>query len=56
MLKLRYYCQGQGKEEIRKLLTNIEAKHGITYETRKFLVIFHVMKAILKLVAKEFYP
>lgn len=32
MLKLRYYCQGKGKEAIRKLLTDIDAKHGITYE------------------------
>ncbi len=33
MLKLRYYCQREGKEGIRKLLTGIEAKHGISYET-----------------------
>jgi flagellar motor switch protein FliM len=32
MLKLRYYCQGEGKEEIRKLLTDVKKKHGITYE------------------------
>lgn len=32
MLKLRYYCQAEGKEEIRKLLTDIEAKHNILYE------------------------
>ncbi len=33
MFELRYYCQGEGKEEIRKLLTDVEAKHGISYET-----------------------
>ncbi|MFZ6016831.1 MAG: hypothetical protein ACOYU0_04300 [Nitrospirota bacterium] len=32
MLKLRYYCQGEGKEGIRKLLSDIKEKHGITYE------------------------
>jgi hypothetical protein len=32
MFKLRYYCQGEGKEEIRKLLTDVKKKHGITYE------------------------
>lgn len=32
MFKLRYYCQGEGKEGIRKLLIDIEEKHGITYE------------------------
>ena len=32
MFKLRYYCRGEGKEEIAKLLTNIREKCGITYE------------------------
>ena len=32
MFKLRYYCQGEGKEEIRKLLTDIGEKYGLTYE------------------------
>lgn len=32
MFRLRYYCQGEGKEEIRKLLTDVEAKHGVPYE------------------------
>ena len=32
MFKLRYYCQGAGKKEIRKILTDIQKKHGITYE------------------------
>jgi hypothetical protein len=32
MFKLRYYCQGEGKVEIRELLTDIKAKHGISYE------------------------
>lgn len=32
MFKLRYYCQGEGKEEIRKLLTDVKKKHGIIYE------------------------
>lgn len=32
MFILLYYCQGKGKEEIQKLLINIKAKHGITYE------------------------
>jgi len=32
MFKLRYYCQGKGDEGIRKLLVDIEAKYGITYE------------------------
>ena len=32
MFRLRYYCQGEGREEIRTLLTDIEEKHGITHE------------------------
>jgi len=32
MSKLRYYCQGEGKEEIRKLLTECQQKHNILYE------------------------
>ena len=32
MLKLRYYCQAGGNEEIRRLLTDIEAKHNMSYE------------------------
>lgn len=32
MLRLRYYWQGEGKEGIRKLLADIEAKHGIRCE------------------------
>lgn len=33
MFKLRYYCQAKGKEELRELLMDIEAKHNISYET-----------------------
>jgi len=32
MFKLRYYCQGDGTEGIRKILTDIEVRHGIRYE------------------------
>jgi hypothetical protein len=32
MLKLLYYCQGEGNEAIRKLLTDIGEKYPITYE------------------------
>ena len=32
MLKLRYYCQNAGKEEIRKILTEINKKHGTPSE------------------------
>ena len=32
MFKLRYYWQGKGKEAIRKLLADIDAKYGIAYE------------------------
>jgi len=31
VFKLRYYCQGEGEEQIRKLLTELEAKHNIPY-------------------------
>jgi len=32
MLTLRYYWQGKGKQDIRKLLADIEAEHGIGFE------------------------
>ena len=32
MFKLRYYCQKAGKEEIRKILTEINKKHSIPSE------------------------
>jgi len=32
MLKLRYYCQKNGNEEIRRLLAELEAKQKIPYE------------------------
>ena len=32
MFELRYYCQGEGKKEIRKLLADIGGKYAITSE------------------------
>lgn len=32
MLKLRYYCKGEAKEEIQAFLTDIKSEHGIPYE------------------------
>jgi hypothetical protein len=32
VFKLRYYCRGEGKGGIRRLLTDIEEKHGIKCE------------------------
>lgn len=32
MFKLRYYCQGEGDEEVRRLLSDVEAKHNIPFE------------------------
>jgi len=37
MFKLRYYCQNAGKEEIRKILTEINKKHGIPSEISDLL-------------------
>jgi len=32
VFRLRYYCQGAGNQLIRKLLTDVESKHGIAHE------------------------
>jgi hypothetical protein len=32
MASLRYYCQGQGTPEVRRLLAEIRTKHNISYE------------------------